>query len=68
VGEIAHEYVHWRPLQEGDDPEIASSNGMVAEGVMYERLVVPLIHHVKRMKEEIEQLKSQIESIKNNNI
>lgn len=68
VGEIAPEYVHWRPLQEGDDPEIVSSNGMVAEGVMYERLVVPLIHHVKRMKEEIEQLKIQIESIKNNNI
>ncbi|MDO1752371.1 tail fiber protein, partial [Escherichia coli] len=43
VGEIAPQYVHWREPTNNDSPEDISSNGMVAEGVMYERLVVPLI-------------------------
>lgn len=65
VGEIAPEYVHWRPLQEGEDPAIASSNGMVAEGVMYERLTVPLIHHVKNLKTENEEMRKEIADLKN---
>lgn len=64
VGEIAPEYVHWRPLQEGEDPAIASSNGMVAEGVMYERLTVPLIHHVKKLKAENEEMRKEIDELK----
>lgn len=65
VGEVAPEYVHWRPLQEGEDPAIASSNGMVAEGVMYERLTVPLIHHVKNLKTENEEMRKEIADLKN---
>ncbi|QHR67842.1 hypothetical protein orkinos_35 [Escherichia phage orkinos] len=64
VGEIAPEYVHWRPLQEGEDPAIASSNGMVAEGVMYERLTVPLIHHVKKLKAENDEMRKEIDELK----
>lgn len=64
VGEIAPEYVHWRPLQEGEDPAIASSNGMVAEGVMYDRLTVPLIHHVKKLKAENEEMRKEIDQLK----
>lgn len=64
VGEIAPEYVHWRPLQEGEDPAIASSNGMVAEGVMYDRLTVPLIHHVKKLKAENDEMRKEIDELK----
>lgn len=64
VGEIAPKYVHWRPLQEGEDPAIASSNGMVAEGVMYDRLTVPLIHHVKNLKAENEEMRKEIDELK----
>lgn len=64
VGEVAPEYVHWRPLQEGEDPAIASSNGMVAEGVMYDRLTVPLIHHVKNLKAENEEMRKEIDELK----
>lgn len=49
VGEIAPQYVHWRDATEEDDPTIVSSNGLVAEGVMYERLVVPLIKQVQKL-------------------
>ncbi|HFK0000328.1 TPA: tail fiber protein, partial [Escherichia coli] len=49
VGEIAPQYVHWREPTNNDSPEDISSNGMVAEGVMYERLVVPLIHHIQQL-------------------
>lgn len=64
VGEVAPEYVHWRPLQEGEDPAIASSNGMVAEGVMYDRLTVPLIHHVKKLKAENDEMRKEIDELK----
>lgn len=64
VGEIAPQYVHWRPLTDKDDPSIASDNGMVAEGVMYDRLVVPLIHHIQKLTKRIEELESKLNSPK----
>ncbi|MED9018852.1 tail fiber domain-containing protein, partial [Escherichia coli] len=60
VGEIAPQYVHWRPLTDEDDPGIASDNGMVAEGVMYDRLVVPLIHHIQKLTERVDELESEL--------
>ena len=60
VGEIAPQYVHWRPLTDKDDPGIASDNGMVAEGVMYERLVVPLIHHIQKLTKRVDELESEL--------
>lgn len=64
VGEIAPQYVHWRPLTDKDDPSIASDNGMVAEGVMYDRLVVPLIHHIQKLTKRVEELESKLNSPK----
>lgn len=63
VGEIAPQYVHWRLPNEDDELSAISSNGLVAEGVMYERLVVPLIHHVKKLNETVTQLTSTVESL-----
>ncbi|HAW0423262.1 TPA: phage tail protein [Escherichia coli] len=60
VGEIAPQYVHWRPLTDKDDPGIASDNGMVAEGVMYDRLVVPLIHHIQKLTKRVDELESEL--------
>ncbi|EEW4356796.1 prophage tail fiber N-terminal domain-containing protein [Escherichia albertii] len=60
VGEIAPQYVHWRPLTDEDDPGIASDNGMVAEGVMYDRLVVPLIHHIQKLTKRVEELEARL--------
>ncbi|ENY6993721.1 tail fiber domain-containing protein [Escherichia coli] len=60
VGEIAPQYVHWRPLTDEDDPGIASDNGMVAEGVMYDRLVVPLIHHIQKLTKRVEELEAKL--------
>ncbi len=60
VGEIAPQYVHWRPLTDKDDPGIASDNGMVAEGVMYDRLVVPLIHHTQKLTKRVDELESEL--------
>ncbi|WP_418224550.1 prophage tail fiber N-terminal domain-containing protein [Citrobacter freundii] len=62
VGDIAPQYVHWREPTKSDSPEEISSNGMVAEGVMYERLVVPLIHHVKKLTERVDELESKLNS------
>ncbi|HGU6999785.1 TPA: tail fiber domain-containing protein [Escherichia coli] len=62
VGEIAPQYVHWRPLTDEDDPSIASDNGMVAEGVMYDRLVVPLIHHIQKLTKRVEELEAKLNS------
>ena len=62
VGEIAPQYVHWRPLTDEDDPGIASDNGMVAEGVMYDRLVVPLIHHIQKLTKRVEELEAKLNS------
>ncbi|MDT1466177.1 hypothetical protein RNN93_25390, partial [Escherichia coli] len=33
---------------------------LVAEGVMYERLVVPLIHHIQKLTERVEELESEL--------
>lgn len=63
VGEIAPQFVHWRPANEDDAPEAISSNGLVAEGVMYERLVVPLIHHIQALHSKVEQLSERIEKL-----
>ena len=41
-------------------PEAISSNGLVAEGVMYERLVVPLIHHIQKLTERVDELESEL--------
>ncbi len=60
VGEIAPQFVHWRPANEDDAPETISSNGLVAEGVMYERLVVPLIHHIQKLTERVDELQSEL--------
>ncbi|MDF0820410.1 tail fiber domain-containing protein, partial [Escherichia coli] len=60
VGEIAPQFVHWRPANEDDAPEAISSNGLVAEGVMYERLVVPLIHHIQKLTERVDELESEL--------
>ena len=62
VGEIAPQYVHWREPTNNDSPEDISSNGMVAEGVMYERLVVPLIHHIQQLTKRVEELESKLNS------
>ncbi|MEL2422573.1 hypothetical protein R9K25_00155, partial [Escherichia coli] len=35
-------------------------NGLVAEGVMYERLVVPLIHHIQKLTERVDELESEL--------
>ncbi|MDZ6952964.1 tail fiber domain-containing protein, partial [Escherichia coli] len=43
-----------------DAPEAISSNGLVAEGVMYERLVVPLIHHIQKLTERVDELESEL--------
>ncbi|WP_064468988.1 tail fiber domain-containing protein [Escherichia coli] len=60
VGEIAPQFVHWRPANEDDAPEAISSNGLVAEGVMYERLVVPLIHHIQKLTERVDERESEL--------
>ncbi|MCD9340461.1 tail fiber domain-containing protein [Escherichia coli] len=62
VGEIAPQYVHWREPTNNDSPEDISSNGMVAEGVMYERLVVPLIHHIQQLTKRVEELETKLNS------
>ncbi|MCZ5067584.1 hypothetical protein O5824_26970, partial [Escherichia coli] len=36
------------------------SNGLVAEGVMDERLVVPLIHHIQKLTERVDELESEL--------
>ncbi|HBH4907381.1 TPA: tail fiber protein [Escherichia coli] len=64
VGEIAPQYVHWREPTNNDAPEDISSNGMVAEGVMYERLVVPLIHHIQQLTKRVEELETKLNSPK----
>ncbi|WP_250376684.1 tail fiber domain-containing protein [Escherichia coli] len=64
VGEIAPQYVHWREPTNNDSPEGISSNGMVAEGVMYERLVVPLIHHIQQLTKRVEELETKLNSPK----
>ncbi|HFP1138779.1 TPA: tail fiber protein, partial [Escherichia coli] len=64
VGEIAPQYVHWREPTNNDSPEDISSNGMVAEGVMYERLVVPLIHHIQQLTKRVEELETKLNSPK----
>ncbi len=64
VGEIAPQYVHWRDATEEDDPAIVSSNGLVAEGVMYERLVVPLIKQVQKLTAKVEALEEELKAIK----
>lgn len=64
VGEIAPQYVHWREPTNNDSPEDISSNGMVAEGVMYERLVVPLIHHIQQLTKRVEELETRLNSPK----
>ncbi|MCQ8934239.1 prophage tail fiber N-terminal domain-containing protein [Escherichia albertii] len=60
VGEIAPQYVHWREAVDDDDPEDISLNGMVAEGVMYDRLVVPLIHHIQKLTKRVEELEARL--------
>ena len=60
VGEIAPQFVHWRSANEDDAREAISSNGLVAEGVMYERLVVPLIHHIQKLTERVDELESEL--------
>lgn len=37
---------------------------MVAEGVMYERLVVPLIHHIQQLTKRVEELETKLNSPK----
>lgn len=64
VGEIAPQYVHWRDATEEDDPTIVSSNGLVAEGVMYERLVVPLIKQVQKLTAKVEALEEELKALK----
>ncbi len=64
VGEIAPQYVHWRDATEEDDPAIVSSNGLVAEGVMYERLVVPLIKQVQKLTAKVEALEEELKALK----
>ncbi|EKC0519071.1 phage tail protein [Escherichia coli O157] len=64
VGEIAPQYVHWRDATEEDDPAIVSSNGLVAEGVMYERLVVPLIKQVQKLTTKVEALEEELKALK----
>lgn len=64
VGEIAPQYVHWREPTNNDSQEDISSNGMVAEGVMYERLVVPLIHHIQQLTKRVEELETKLNSPK----
>ncbi|EBX6513924.1 hypothetical protein DST30_11315 [Salmonella enterica subsp. enterica serovar Panama] len=64
VGEIAPQYVHWREPVETDKPEDISSNGLVAEGVMYERLVAPLINQVQRLVNRVETLEKELATLK----
>lgn len=64
VGEIAPQYVHWRDATEEDDPAIVSSNGLIAEGVMYERLVVPLIKQVQKLTAKVEALEEELKALK----
>lgn len=64
VGEIAPQYVHWREPVETDKPEDISSNGLVAEGVMYERLVAPLINQVQRLVDRVETLEKELATLK----
>lgn len=64
VGEIAPQYVHWRDATEEDDPAIVSSNGLVAEGVMYERLVVPLIKQVQKLTAKVEAMEEELKALK----
>lgn len=33
---------------------------MVAEGVMYDRLVVPLIHHIQELTKRVDELESEL--------
>ncbi|BAT42116.1 prophage tail fiber N-terminal domain-containing protein [Escherichia albertii] len=63
VGEIAPQYVHWREAVDDDDPEDISLNGMVAEGVMYDRLVVPLIHHIQKLTKRVEELEAKLSGL-----
>ncbi|WKU78005.1 prophage tail fiber N-terminal domain-containing protein [Escherichia albertii] len=63
VGEIAPQYVHWREAVDDDDPEDISLNGMVAEGVMYDRLVVPLIHHIQKLTKRVEELEAKLSGV-----
>ena len=63
VGEIAPQYVHWREAVDDDDPEDISLNGMVAEGVMYDRLVVPLIHHIQNLTKRVEELEAKLSGL-----
>lgn len=64
VGEIAPQYVHWREPDDTDKPEDISSNGLVAEGVMYERLVAPLINQVQRLVDRVETLEKELATLK----
>lgn len=64
IGEVAPQYVHWRLPNEDDELSTISSNGLVAEGVMYERLVVPLIHHTQKLTKRIDNLESEISQLK----
>lgn len=63
VGDITPQYVHWRKPTDNDKPEDISSNGMVAEGVMYDRLVVPLIHHVQTLTKRVNELESRLNKL-----
>lgn len=64
VGEIAPQYVHWREPTESDCAEIISPNGLVAEGVMYDRLVVPLLKQVQKLTEKVEELEAKLKNNK----
>lgn len=63
VGDITPQYVHWRKPTDNDKPEDISSNGMVAEGVMYDRLVVPLIHHVQTLTKRVNELEFRLNKL-----
>lgn len=60
VGEIAFQFVHWRLANEDDAFEAIFSNGFVAEGVMYERLVVLLIYYIQKLTERVDELELEL--------
>jgi hypothetical protein len=58
VGEILPQMVHWREPNDGESP--TNSNGMIAEGVMYERFTPLLLNELMRLKKEVDTLKEKL--------
>lgn len=54
--------VHTRSLKEDEDSSVANSDGLVVESVRYDLLTVFLVEEVKKLRDEVTDLKKQIEA------